>query len=76
MQAWRGWRAASPSAITAAPTWNDWRACQERRLRRTQPALGLEEESSLFSDRERARLSFARWLYQRGHLDPTGHDQY
>ena len=29
-----------------------------------------------FSDRELARLSFARWLYQRGRLDPAQRNLY
>jgi hypothetical protein len=74
MQVWRGWRATSASAATVAPTWNDWCACQRRLLCRTQYEPGREEESSPFSNRELARLTFARWLYQRGHLDPARHD--
>ncbi|HEV8193765.1 MAG TPA: hypothetical protein VGP82_20115 [Ktedonobacterales bacterium] len=31
---------------------------------------GPGQECSPFSGRELARLSFVRWLYQRGHLDP------
>ena len=76
MQVWSGWRATSASAATAAPTWDDWRACQQRLLRCAQHKLESKEESSLFSDRELARLSFARWLYQRGRLDPAQHDLY
>jgi hypothetical protein len=72
MQAWRGWRATSASA--AAPTWDDWRACQRRLLPCAQREPGADEESSPFSDRELARLSFTRWLYQRGHLDPAQRD--
>jgi hypothetical protein len=71
MQAWRGWTTTSAPAITAAPTWDGWRAFQRRLLRRAQPAVGPTEESCPFSARELARLSFARWLYQRGRLDPA-----
>ena len=76
MQAWRGWMATSASAATAAPTWDDWCVSQQRVLRRTQRQPGRMEESSPFSDRELARLSFTRWLYQRGRLDPAQHDTY
>jgi len=72
MQAWRGWTATSESAT--APTWDDWRACQRRLLPCAQREQGSEEESSPFSDREVARLLFARWLYQRGRLDPELRD--
>jgi hypothetical protein len=74
MQVWRGMRALSASAATAAPTWDDWRACQQRLLCCAQCEPEREGENSLFSDRELARLSFARWLYQRGQLDPARHD--
>jgi|GEM_PF-867564 len=74
MQVWSGWRVTSVSAATAAPTWDDWRAYQRRLLCCAQRELGSAEESSPFSDRELARLSFARWLYQRGRLDPAQHD--
>jgi hypothetical protein len=76
MQAWRGWMAISASAATAAPTWDDWCACRRRLLRCAQREPGSVEESSPFNDRELARLSFARWLYQRGRLDPAQHDSY
>jgi hypothetical protein len=74
MQVWRGMRALSASAAIAAPTWDDWRACQQRLVRRAEPEREAAEESSPFSDPELARLSFARWLYQRGRLDPAQHD--
>jgi hypothetical protein len=76
MQAWMGWRATAASAATAAPTWDDWRASQQRLLRRSQGDLAPDEESSPFSNRELARLSFARWLYQRGRLDPAQRDTH
>jgi hypothetical protein len=74
MQVWRGWRATLASAVTAAPTWDDWCACQQRLLRCALREPKPKEESSPFSDRELARLSFARWLYQRGRLDLAQHD--
>ena len=68
MQAWKGWTATAASAVTAAPTWNDWRVLQRRLLRSPESQTESKEENSPFSDRELARLSFARWLYQRGRL--------
>jgi hypothetical protein len=76
MQTWRGWTATLASASTAALTWDDWCACQQRLLRRAQREAEPEEESGPFSHRELARLSFTRWLYQRGRLDPAQHDLY
>ena len=74
MQVWRGWTATSASAAAAAPTWDDWCARQRRLLRPTQGQSESKQESSPFSDRELARLSFVRWLYQRGRLDPAQYD--
>lgn len=67
MQAWKGWIATSKSAATAAPTWEQWSAYQARQRNSEQ----RQQEGSLFSDRELARLSFTRWLYQTGRLDPA-----
>jgi hypothetical protein len=76
MRAWRGWTATSASAGTAgtggttAPTWEAWRAQQRRLLRSEQHWRVRQQESSPFSDRELARLSFVRWLHHTGRLDP------
>jgi hypothetical protein len=70
MRAWRGWTVTSASAINTAPTWEAWCAWQQRLLRREQLRHVCPYDSRPFSDRELARLSFVRWLYQRGHLDP------
>ena len=76
MQAWKGWTTTSASTAAATLTWNDWCVLQRRLLRHAQRGPGREGESSPFSDRELARLSFTRWLYQRGRLDPAQHDTY
>jgi hypothetical protein len=72
MRAWIGWTAALASAGMTAPTWEAWRACQQHTLRRQQQWHKRHQEGSPFSERELARLSFERWLYQRGHLDALG----
>jgi hypothetical protein len=65
-----GWTATwAPTGITA-PTWDEWCARQRRLLRGKEHRRGPGQECSPFSGRELARLSFVRWLYQRGHLDP------
>ena len=77
MHAWTGWTAASQTAVKTASTWEEWCACQQRLLGSTKREPARQPESSLFSERERARLSFVRWLYQTGRLEPArdeGHD--
>ena len=66
MQAWSGWSGTSAPAVKVAPTWDEWRACQRR--------IERPRESVSFSERELARLSFMRWLYQRGRLAPAWSD--
>ncbi len=71
MQTWRGWIATSASAITPPPTWDEWRARQRHSLsgeNRQQPS---QKDNMPFTERELARLSFVRWLYLRGCLDPA-----
>lgn len=76
MQAWRGWTAtaAAPTAPTAhatrALTWAEWCAWQQRALHHE----GRYHEGMQLTDRELARLSFVRWLYQTGGLGPRGND--
>jgi hypothetical protein len=70
MWTWRGWTAPSASAVIPAPTWDEWCARQQRILRREKHQQVCQQDGILFSERELARLSFVRWLYQRGHLDP------
>jgi hypothetical protein len=67
MHVWKGWAATSESAATFALTWEQWCAYQARKRTSEQQ----QHEGSLFSDRELARLSFTRWLYQTGRLDPA-----
>lgn len=70
MDIWKGWVAASGSAVKPAFTWEQWRAYQALRLRNGQPS----PDGSPFSASELARLSFLRWAYQTGRLDPAGSD--
>jgi len=74
VQAWRGWTATSASAGTSgipAPTWEEWCAHQQRILHREQHQQVCQQGGILFSERELARLSFVRWLYQRASRDPA-----
>jgi hypothetical protein len=66
VEVWRGRTAPSAPAAQAALTWDEWCA----RLRR----IEHRRESVHFSERELARLSFMRWLYQRGCLAPVQSD--
>ena len=80
MRAWKGWTATSAAGGNTAPTWDEWRAQQRRVLSREQLWRVHQQESSPFSARELAHLSFVRWLHQRGHLglldprDPARND--
>jgi hypothetical protein len=76
MHAWTGWTAASQTAVKTASTWEEWCACQRRLLGSTKREQARQHESSPFSARERARLSFVRWLYQTGRLDPAQDDDH
>ena len=67
MHVWTGWTAASESAVKTALTWEEWCACQRRLLGSEQ----REQDGSPFSERELARLSFVRWLYQTDCLAPA-----
>jgi hypothetical protein len=74
MHAWTGWMAASQTAGKTAPTWDEWCAGQRRLLGSKQRPPSCQHENSPFSERELAHLSFVRWLYQTGRLDPAQHD--
>ena len=74
MHAWTGWAAASQTAGKTAPTWDEWCAGQRRLLGTEQREHSRQHERMPFSERELARLSFVRWLYQTGRLDPAQHD--
>jgi hypothetical protein len=71
MQAWMGWTAASAPGVKTALTWNEWCGYQQRILGGEKHQQARQQESIPFSDRELARLSFVRWLYQTGRLDPA-----
>jgi hypothetical protein len=73
MQTWRGWTEAG-AATTRALTWAEWCATQQRALQEEQRAELRRPAGAPFSERERARLCFARWLYHRGRLGPPGDD--
>jgi hypothetical protein len=70
MQAWRGRTAAAQTAVKTASTWDKWCTCQRRPLG-SEHARQHDNDSSPFSERELAHLSFVRWLHQTGHLDPA-----
>ena len=76
MEAWRRWLATSAPAGEAAPTWEEWRVRQRRLLSSEQRQPRSKREYSLFSERELARLTFVRWLQQRGarDLEPAPRD--
>jgi hypothetical protein len=65
MPIWKGW-----TATTGARTWDEWCAQQQGALRNQQ------RQDVPFSERELACLSFMRWLYQAGRLDPREHDTH
>lgn len=89
MQTWEGWIAAMASAGKPRLTWDDWYARQQRirdTMKHRQEQAGTRmpfghrglvpqaRERMSFSDQELARLSFVRWLYQIGRLDPLPAD--
>jgi hypothetical protein len=69
MEVWRGWTATSVPAVKSIPTWDDWCASQRRILGGEQQQQARQPQSGHFTDRELARLSFLRWLYQQGVAD-------
>lgn len=84
MPTWEGWTAASAHAASGVPTWEEWCTRQQRirdtmKHRQEQASTrmpfgnrGLVPQTRArapFSEQELARLSFVRWLFQRGHLD-------
>jgi hypothetical protein len=76
MHAWKGWTAASDTAVSATVTWDEWRTHQQRMLGRADRQPLRQRESVVFSDRELARLSFVRWLYQTGRLSVVRDENY
>jgi hypothetical protein len=73
MQVWRGWTAAG-AATKPALTWAEWCAWHQHTRQEEQRDELRRQEGVPFSERERARLSFVRWLYQSGRLGPPGYD--
>jgi hypothetical protein len=64
VQIWNGW-----TATAGALPWDEWCARQHGALRDQQ----RRRQNVPFSERELAYLSFVRWLYQAGRLDPREH---
>ena len=80
MRVWMGWTATSARTADGVPTWEEWCA----RIQRGSSQAKRQQEGSLFSEHEVARLSFVRWLRQRadpdsqvfgqeGHLEGSAH---
>ncbi len=65
MPGWMGWTTSTAPATNLALTWEQWCAHQQHSLSREQ----RRRENNGFSDRELARLSFVRWLYQGGRIE-------
>ena len=69
MRAWKGWTAAAET--TAASTWDEWCSWLRCLLGIVQQEHARRHEGMPFSERERARLAFVRWLHQTGRLAPA-----
>lgn len=71
MQPWKSWSVASAIGGNPAPTWDEWYA----RLRRIRSGeirkQACQQNNMPFSQRELARLTFVRWLYRSGCLEPA-----
>jgi hypothetical protein len=70
MQAWRGWTTTAATPSTRALTWAEWCAWKQRTLRDDE----RQQQGVLFTARESTHLSFVRWLYQTGRLEPREYD--
>lgn len=71
MQSWKSWSVASAIGGNLAPTWDEWCA-RLRRIRSGEMRKQACQQNSVpFSQRELAHLSFIRWLYLRGCLEPA-----
>jgi hypothetical protein len=66
MQVWNGWTVAREAPTFKAPRWDEWLA----QLQHVQQAGYHQQKDLPFSEREMARLTFLRWLYLTGRLDP------
>ena len=74
MHAWAGWTAALATSVNTACTWEEWCAVLRRRLGGDQCQQACPLDPIPLSQRELTYLSFVRWLYQTGRLDPDEHD--
>jgi hypothetical protein len=71
MQSWKSWSVASAIGGNLAPIWDEWCA-RLRRIRSGEMRKQACQQNSVpFSQRELAHLSFIRWLYLRGCLEPA-----
>jgi hypothetical protein len=70
MQIWKGWTTTAGSTTKWTLTWAEWRAHQQRTL----PDKRRQHAGERFTERERAHLSFVRWLYHTGRLGSPEHD--
>jgi hypothetical protein len=76
MHAWAGWTAALATRVNTACTWEEWYAAQRRLLGGDQRHQACPLDRIALSQRELTYLSFVRWLYQTGRLDPREHDHH
>jgi hypothetical protein len=72
MQVWKGWIATGDTPEVLAPNWDEWLA--QLQLDQ-QPGDQIQEglprrQDTQFTERELRRLTFVRWLYLTGRLDP------
>jgi hypothetical protein len=76
MQVWQGWTPYGEASAIRAPKWDEWvRKSQgvQHAGNHRQERLAEEQEAPFeaqFTERELARLSFVRWLYLTGRLNP------
>ena len=71
MQPWKSWSVASAIGGNPAPTWDEWCAHLRRIQSGEMGQQACQQDNMQFSQRELARLSFVRWLYLRGYLEPA-----
>lgn len=74
MRTWRGWATMVETPTAQALTWSEWRARSERIQPDAQPVMEPHPERPLLTERELARLSFVRWLYESGRIGPRDYD--
>jgi hypothetical protein len=66
MQTWAGWTTAG-TTTKGALIWAEWRTKQHA-MYQEQRQENCQSERMPFTERERARLSFVRQLYLKGHF--------